>query len=148
MPEADISEGKTLLCMLACSQTQEHPEPCSKNMWLVFLSAWRADAIKQAKAVLQGLSAPCTAPPVPAGGCAVPCYCKDPWSKVCLSNAIPVTYKNYNHVHIQTSPVVLRKGKKKSQQQAYPSLTLSHRDNQFTGAGTPPNAAVILFLAA
>lgn len=80
-------------------------------------------------------------------GCMVPCYCKAQWPKVCLSNAVPETCTNYNHIHIQTSPTFLRKGEKNSQQQTYPFLTLSHRDNQFAGAGTPQNAPVIFFLA-
>lgn len=142
----------TVPCMLA-HKMQEHPEgwPCPKNMSSLFLPAWRAEAIKQAKTVLRCLSAQCIEKS--SSSCSsrwsyVQCHVTVKWSKVCLSNAVPATHTSYNHKHIQTSPIVLKKGKKKSQQQAYPSHTLSHRDNQFTGAGTPLNAPVILFLAA
>jgi len=57
------------------------------------------------------------------------------------------------HKQAANSPIILRKQKrKKSQQsstdQAYSPLTLSRRGNWFTGAETPPNAPVILVLAA
>lgn len=108
----------------------------------VFLSACRADAMRQAEAVLQHLSAQCIEKysfscsssclyvqchvTVKTSGQSLPLKC-------CSSNTYKLqlyTYRNKSY----SSRKGERKGGGKSQQQAYPSLTLFYRDNQFPGA--------------